>query len=95
MSTKVVTDVFGWASLGDRTTERFPTFEDPYEPMVQLFERGGEIWPGHRKIEFYGGSLPFRGIADRLDQAPFEIDAVSLDEIDEEECIRAEQSRAP
>lgn len=94
MSTKVVTDMFGWASLGDRTTERFPTFEDPYEPMVQLFERGGEIWPGHREIEFYGGSLPFRGIAERMAQAPFEIDAVSLDEIDEEERIRAEQSRA-
>ncbi|WP_344241399.1 hypothetical protein [Kribbella hippodromi] len=94
MSTKVVTDMFGWASLGDRTKERFPTFEDPYEPMVQLFERGGEIWPGHREIEFYGGSLPFRGIAERMAQVPFEIDAVSLVKVDEEERVRAEQSRA-
>ncbi|WP_410789654.1 hypothetical protein [Kribbella sp. C-35] len=94
MSTKVVTDMFRWASLGDQTKERFPTFEDPYEPMVQLFERGGEIWPGHREIEFYGGSLPFRGIADRLAQAPSQIDAVTLDEVDAKERIRAEQSRA-
>lgn len=94
MSTKVVTDMFRWASLGDQTKERFPTFEDPYEPMVQLFERGGEIWPGHREIEFYGGSLPFRGVADRLAQTPSEIDAVSLDEVDEKERVRAEQSRA-
>ncbi|TDO66550.1 ribosomal protein S18 acetylase RimI-like enzyme [Kribbella sp. VKM Ac-2571] len=94
MSTKVVTDMFRWASLGDRTKERFPTFEEPYEPMVQLFERGGEIWPGHREIEFYGGSLPFRGIAERLAQAPFRIDTVALDELDENERVRTEQLRA-
>ena len=38
--------------------------------MIQLLERGGEIWPGHGWIEFYLGSVPYRGIADRLSQTP-------------------------
>ncbi|TDW18951.1 hypothetical protein [Kribbella kalugense] len=44
-SRQVVADMFRWASLGDRPKERFPEFDDPYEPMIQLLERGGEIWP--------------------------------------------------
>ncbi|HEY0620971.1 MAG TPA: hypothetical protein VGD15_25410 [Kribbella sp.] len=35
-SRQVVADMFRWASLGDRPKERFPGFDDPYEPMIQL-----------------------------------------------------------
>lgn len=94
LSTKVTTDMFRWASLGAQPNERFPTFEDPYEPMVQLFERGGEIWPGHRELEFYAGSVPFRSIAERMTQPPFPIDAASLEEADEKERIRTEEALA-
>jgi hypothetical protein len=94
MSRKVVADMFRWASLGGRPRERFPDFDDPYEPMIQLFERGGEIWPGHGAIEFYLGSVPYRDIAERLSQPPVAIDAPTLDALDEEYRIRAEESRA-
>jgi hypothetical protein len=93
-SRQVVADAFRWASLGDRPKERFPEFDDPYEPMIQVFERGGEIWPGHGSIEFYLGSVPYRGISDRLSQPPLQIDAATLDALDEEYRIRAEESRA-
>jgi hypothetical protein len=94
LSREVVTDMFRWASLGDRPKERFPEFDDPYEPMIQLLERGGEIWPGHGSIEFYLGSVPYRGIADRQSQPPLPIDAATLDALDEDYRIRAEESRA-
>lgn len=106
-SRQVVTDMFRWASLGDRPRGRFPEFDDPYEPMVQLFERGGDIWPGHGSIEFYAGSVPYRTISERLTQPPFPIDAATLNEVDEKERIsladsharmaakRAEQARRP
>ena len=94
LSRKVVTDMFRWASLGDLPKERFPEFDDPYEPMIQLLERGGEIWPGHGSIEFYLGSVPYRGIADRLSQPPRPIDPATLDALDEDYRIRSEESRA-
>jgi hypothetical protein len=62
--------------------------------MIQLLERGGEIWPGHGSIEFYLGSVPYRGIADRQSQPPLPIDAATLDALDEDYRIRAEESRA-
>ncbi|GAA3144490.1 hypothetical protein JOF29_005727 [Kribbella aluminosa] len=94
LSRKVVTDMFRWASLGDLPKERFPELDDPYEPMIQLLERGGEIWPGHGSIEFYLGSVPYRGIADRLSQSPLPIDPATLDALDEDYRIRSEESRA-
>lgn len=93
-SRQVVADAFRWASLGDRPKERFPEFDDPYEPMIQLFERGGDIWPGHGSIEFYLGSVPYRSIAERLSQPPRPIDPATLDSLDEDYRIRAEESRA-
>ncbi|TDO57360.1 hypothetical protein EV651_11184 [Kribbella sp. VKM Ac-2571] len=91
---QVLTDMFRWASLGERPKERFPEFEDPYEPMVQVFERGGEIYPGHGSIELLAASVPYLGITERLAQPPFPIDAATLDEADEKERIRVEESRA-
>ncbi len=94
LSRKVVTDMFRWASLGDLPKERLPEFDDPYEPMIQLLERGGKIWPGHGTIEFYLGSVPYRGIADRLSQLSRPIDSATLDALDEDYRIRSEESRA-
>jgi hypothetical protein len=62
--------------------------------MIQLLERGGEIWPGHGSMEFYLGSVPYRSIADRLSQAPRPIDPASLDALDEDYRVKAEESRA-
>ncbi|MFD7154883.1 hypothetical protein ACFV9C_09805 [Kribbella sp. NPDC059898] len=94
MSRKIVPDMFRWAALGDRPQQRFPDLDDPYEPLIQLFERGGEIWPGHGSIEFYLSSVPYRGIADRLSQPPLPIDPATLDALDEAYRIKAEESVA-
>jgi hypothetical protein len=93
-SRQVVGYAFRWASLGNRPKERFPDFDDPYEPMIQLLERGGEIWPGHGSIEFYLGSVPYRSIAERLSQPARPIDPATLDSLDEDYRVRAEESRA-
>lgn len=94
LTEQVLTDMFRWASLGGRPKERFPEFGDPYEPMVQVFERGGEIYPGHGSIELYAAPIPYLRITERLAQPPFPIDATTLDEVDEKERIRVEESLA-
>ncbi|GAA3091849.1 hypothetical protein JOF29_006915 [Kribbella aluminosa] len=91
---KVVTDIFRWVSLGDRPKERFPELDDPYEPMVQVFERGGEFWEGQGGIELPIGPLLYLDIADRLAQPPFAIDAATLAELDERDRTRLEAARA-
>ncbi|HZX09071.1 hypothetical protein [Kribbella sp.] len=91
---KVVTDMFRWVSLGDRPQERFPELDDPYEPMVQVFERGGEFWEGQGGIELPIGPLLYLDIADRLAQPPFAIDAATLAELDEKDRIRLAEARA-
>ncbi|MFG1910693.1 hypothetical protein [Kribbella sp. NPDC048928] len=48
----------------------------------------------YRELEFYGGSVPFRSIAERLTQAPFPIDTATLEEVDEKEQIRTEEAMA-
>jgi hypothetical protein len=62
--------------------------------MVQVFERGGDIYPGHGSIELLAASVPYLGITERLAQPPLPIDAASLDEVDEKERIRVEESHA-
>lgn len=91
---RVVGNMFHWASLGDRPRERFPELDDPYEPMVQVFERGGEIYPGHGSIEIYAGSVPYGGFTKRLAQPPFPIDAANLDKADDEERALVEAALA-
>ncbi|MFG1910694.1 hypothetical protein [Kribbella sp. NPDC048928] len=91
LTEQVLTDMFRWASLGARPKDRFPDFDDPYEPMVQVFERGGEIYPGHGFIELLAAPVPYRRITDRLAQPPFPIDAATLEEADENERIRTEE----
>ncbi|TDO66549.1 hypothetical protein EV651_104116 [Kribbella sp. VKM Ac-2571] len=92
LTEQVLTDMFRWASLGDHPKERFPDFDDPYEPMVQVFERGGEIYPGHGFIELLAAPVPYRRITERLTQPPFPIDRATLDEVDENERLRTEKS---
>lgn len=89
---KVITDMFRWVSLGDRPYQRFPEFDDPYEPMVQVFERGGEFWQGQSGIELPIAGVSYLSLADRLAQAPIPIDAATLAELDEKD--RAELAAA-
>ncbi|HZX09072.1 hypothetical protein, partial [Kribbella sp.] len=91
---KVVTDMFRWVSLGHRPYERFPEFDDPYEPMVQVFERGGEFWNGQAGIELPIAGVVYGSLGDRLAQAPIPIDAATLAELDEQDRIELERVRA-
>ncbi|MGW7683413.1 hypothetical protein ACWGID_21940 [Kribbella sp. NPDC054772] len=91
---KVITDMFRWASLGERPKERFPEFDDPYEPMVQVFERGGEFWQGQSGIELPIAGVVYRSLDFRLAQPPIPIDAETLAELDEKDRIQLEEARA-
>lgn len=94
LTQRVVSNMFGWASLGDRPRERFPELDDPYEPMVQVFERGGEIYPGHGFIELYAQPVPYGDIVKRVAQPPFSIDPAALDDADERERVMVEEALA-
>ncbi|TDO68153.1 hypothetical protein EV651_10272 [Kribbella sp. VKM Ac-2571] len=91
---KVVTDMFRWASLGDRPYVQFPEFDDPYEPMVQVFERGGEFLPGQGGIDLPIAGVAYRSLDFRLEQAPIPIDAATLAALDEKDRIQLEEAEA-
>jgi hypothetical protein len=91
---RVVVDMFRWVSLGQAPYERFPEFDDPYEPMVQVFELGGEFGNSSTGIELPVGPVVFRSLDFRLAQAPLAIDAGTLAELDEKDRVRQEESRA-
>ncbi|MGW7683412.1 hypothetical protein ACWGID_21935 [Kribbella sp. NPDC054772] len=91
---KVIADMFRWVSLGDAPYQQFPGLDDPYEPMVQVFELGGEFWQGQASIELPVGGVAYLSLAERLAQAPLSIDAATLAALDEEDRIQAEESRA-
>jgi hypothetical protein len=73
-----------WAGLGDLPRQRFPELDDPYEPLVALFERGGAYTVGGRQIELGYGTYPIRTLADRAGLEPAPIDEATLDALDEE-----------
>ncbi|TDO50317.1 hypothetical protein EV651_1201 [Kribbella sp. VKM Ac-2571] len=91
---EVVTDMFRWVALDDRPEQRFPTLDDPYEPMVQLLERGGEFVTDKGTIELTYTAVFLRTRAERSVQPPFAIDPASLTAVDEAERARVADSRA-
>ncbi|MBP2355366.1 hypothetical protein JOF29_006476 [Kribbella aluminosa] len=91
---RVVTDMFRWASLGNGPKERFPDFDDPYEPMAQLLERGGQFWPGQGGIDLPIATASYGSLSKRLAQAPIPIDAEALAVLDERDRIELEKIRA-
>ncbi|MFD7154707.1 hypothetical protein ACFV9C_08920 [Kribbella sp. NPDC059898] len=90
----VVTDMFRWVSLGDRPRERFPELDDPYEPMVEVFERGGEFWQGQSGIELPIAGVTYGSLEFRLAQEPIPIDAEILATLDDKDRVQLEKSRA-
>ena len=81
---KMAVAIVRWAGLGDLPRQRFPELEDPYEPLVALFERGGAYTEGGRQIELGYGTYPLRSLADRAALEPAPIDAAALNALDEE-----------
>ncbi|GAA1717119.1 hypothetical protein GCM10009745_77260 [Kribbella yunnanensis] len=73
-----------WAALGNLPKERFPELDDPYEPMLALFDRGGAYKraPGELNLGF--SSIQVRTVADRAALEPLPIDVAALDALDQE-----------
>ena len=73
-----------WAALGDLPRQRFPELDDPYEPMLALFDPAAVptrlSHPGF--IELGSGTFPIRSLAERAVLDPVPIDAASLDALD-------------
>ncbi len=49
-----------WAALTDAKTPLKYGLDDPYEPLVLLFERGGGFTTEHGFIDLHGASIPRR-----------------------------------
>ncbi|TDD58547.1 hypothetical protein E1263_18710 [Kribbella antibiotica] len=73
-----------WAALGDLPRQRFPQFLDPYEPLLELFARGGGYARAPGELDLGFGSVPIRKVAARATLAALPIDAASLDALDQE-----------
>lgn len=71
-----------WAALGDLPRQRFADLDDPYEPMLVLFERGGGFITANGFVELDYGAVPIRTLAERVAQEAKPIDTVTLDELD-------------
>jgi hypothetical protein len=73
-----------WAALGDLPRQRFPELDDPYEPMLALFDRGGAYSLSHGFIELGSGTFPIRSLAERAVLDPLPIDDATLATLDQE-----------
>lgn len=79
-----------WAALGDLPRQRFPHLDDPYEPLLTMYDRGGGCMPYNGFLELGYGAYPIRSVADRaaLDSLP--IDEASLNALDEQTWMEDE-----
>jgi hypothetical protein len=82
--TDLAVAIVRWAALGDLPRQRFPQLDDPYEPMLALFERGGGYARGPGMIELGFIAVPIRSLAERAALEPVPIDAETLDALDRE-----------
>lgn len=73
-----------WAALGDLPKQRFPQLDDPYEPLLELFDRGGGYARAPGELDLAFVSLQLRKVADRAALEPLPIDSATLDALDQE-----------
>lgn len=59
--------------------------EDPYEPLLMFFERGGLFTTESGFIEVYGGSVRRRTWQEYVDNKPADISPAALNALDEED----------
>jgi hypothetical protein len=74
--------VVRWAALGDLPRQRFPQLDDPYEPMLEVFARGGGYARSSGMIELGYNAFPIGVLAERAELEPAPIDPASLDALD-------------
>ena len=71
-----------WAALGDVPRRRFPDLDDPFEPFLLFFERGGGFTTGNGFMELGSGSMPMRTPDFHVNLEPVPIDPATLEELD-------------
>ena len=71
-----------WAALGDLPRQRFPQLDDPYEPLLEFFARGGAYKHAPGELDLGFSSVQLGTVAARAALEPLPIDAASLDALD-------------
>lgn len=72
-----------WALVQDTLPKSQANLEDPFEPMLILFERGGEFNIENGAADFYVARIPLKTWRDHLSADPVsELDRDALDAID-------------
>ncbi|MFG1814146.1 hypothetical protein ACGFIF_10305 [Kribbella sp. NPDC049174] len=82
--TDLAVAIVRWAALGDLPRQRFPQLDDPYEPILELFDRGGGYARGPGELDLGFISVQLRSVTDRAALEPLPIDAATLDALDRE-----------
>lgn len=76
-----------WAALGDLPRQRFPDLDDPYEPLLAMYDRGGGCMLYNGFLELGYGAWPLRSVAERAALEPLPIDEASLNAKDEQHWL--------
>lgn len=82
--TDIAVAIVRWAALGDLPRQRFPQLDDPYEPILELFDRGGGFARGPGELDLGFISIQLRSVTDRAALEPLPIDAATLGALDQE-----------
>ncbi|WP_158835903.1 hypothetical protein [Streptomyces sp. NRRL S-350] len=73
-----------WATLGDAPGVRLPDLPDPFEPLILMYERGGEVIADEsRAFDFAGRRVPIRPWRGHISAEPaVALDPETLDALD-------------
>jgi hypothetical protein len=72
-----------WAALRSETTAELPDLDDPYEPLLLMYERGGGFTIESEFIDLTGTMVLFRNMRDYLSREPVtRLDARTLEFLD-------------
>ncbi|MFI9308352.1 hypothetical protein [Streptomyces triculaminicus] len=74
-----------WTAIRDETQVRLPDLEDPYAPLVMLYERGGAFWVENGVADFELRRVPLRTWQANVSPEPVvPLDRAALDALDSE-----------
>lgn len=72
-----------WSALLERSEVPRPPLEDPFEPLILLFERGGGFATENRAVDFWVTMVRWGSLESRLQaEPPVVLDAAALDALD-------------
>lgn len=80
-----------WAALQSKSNVRMPDLEDPFEPLIMMYERGGGFTTEHGFIDVGLASVRRKTWRDHLTSKPItSLDSAVLDALDADESWRAD-----